>query len=324
MSRDLVQLWSAPQCQTGAVAVGPITTWQSARVSLSEGAPPGLTMSGVLRAELTAADAREGCALRVLSPTRGVSWWVVAQITDTAEQDVAALRCVPLRSLLALRGLVRVGSLYSFTPPTDVSLLWLVREYVLSTSEIAGARPELAEDGLDWLELRTVEEPAAPIVLPPFAGQTRGQVLATLEQLSQRTAVLVPKDALGATGFWLDLLRDPSAAENRWPIREDGQLVGAFVRLAIGDTREITESRASDSSVRIASITGLSVNDRVGLVLDADSTPVDEVVSPSRLARVGRVVATQSASAPTLARQWARDPDRKSTRLNSSHDRVPR
>jgi hypothetical protein len=371
VSRDLVQLWTAPQCQTGAVPLGPLTTWATARVSLADGAPPALSLSGVLRAELAAADAREGCAVRVLSPTRGVSWWIVAQITDAATSDTATMRCTPLRTLLGMRGLVRIGAVYSFTPPADVSLRWLVRDYVLSTAELAGARPELAEDGLDWIELRTVDEPATPIVLPPFAGQTRGQVLSTIEQLSQRTAVLVAKDPLGATGFWLDVLRDPdaalvetrlvegidvvraertrdvqraasvvvpfgantrplgmtewtvtaidgagpawvtlrdpSAAENRWPIREDGQLVGAFVRLALGDTREITESRASDSSVRIASITGLSVNDRVGLVLDADSTPVDEVVSPSRLARVGRVVATQSASAPTLARQWARN-----------------
>lgn len=369
MSRDTVQLWTAPECQTGAGALGPITTWTSARVSLADGAPPALTFSGVLRSELTAADAREGCAVRVLSPTRGVSWWVLAQITDAAEVDRASLRCVPLRALLALRGLVRVGSRYAFTPPTDVSLRWLLREYVLSSSELTGPRAELAEDGLDWLELRTVDEPSAPIVLPAFSGQTRGQVLATLEQLSQRTAVLVAKDPLGATGYWLDMLRapdptttvrlvegidllraertrdvqrapsvivplganarplastewsvtaiagtgpawvtlrDPSPTENRWPIREDGQCVGAFLRLANGDVRQITDSRASDSSVQIASITGLAVGDRVGLVADADSLPLDEIVSPSRLTRTGRVVATQSAVGVTLARQWAR------------------
>lgn len=369
MSRDTVQLWTGPQCQTGASALGPITTWASARVSLADGAPPALTFSGVLRSELTAADAREGCAVRVLSPTRGVSWWVLAQITDAAEVDRASLRCVPLRALLALRGLVRVGSRYSFTPPADVSLRWLLREYVLSSSELTGPRAELAEDGLDWLELRMVDEPSAPIVLPAFSGQTRGQVLATLEQLSQRTAVLVAKDPLGATGYWLDMLRapdptttvrlvegidllraertrdvqrapsvivplganarplastewsvtaitgtgpawvtlrDPSPTENRWPIRENGQCVGAFLRLANGDVRQITDSRASDSSVQIASITGLAVGDRVGLVADADSLPLDEIVSPSRLTRTGRVVATQSAVGVTLARQWAR------------------
>jgi hypothetical protein len=370
VSRDLVQLWSAPQCQAGAVALGPLTTWTSARVSLADGSPPALSLAGVLRAELAAADAREGCALRVVSPTRGVAWWVVTQITDAATQDTAAVRCAPLRTLLALRGLVRVGSVYAFTPPADVSLAWLVREYVLSTGELTGRRAELAEDGLDWITLRTIDEPSAPIVLPPFSAQTRGQVLATLEQLAQRTAVLVPRDALGATGFWMDVLRDPTAAlaetrlsegvdlisadrtrdvqrapsvvvpfgsnartlgmtewevtaidgagpawvtlrdpsatEDRWPIREDGQLVGAFVRLALGDTREILDSRASDSAVEMASVSGLTVGDRVGLVLDADSTPLDEIVSPSRVTRTGRVVATQVAQGVTLARNVVR------------------
>jgi hypothetical protein len=211
MSRDVVQLWSAPQCQSGAVPLGPLTTWTSARVSLAEGAPDALLLTGVLRAELEQAGASDGCALRVLSSTRGVLWWVVSQITESMDTSRADVRAAPLRSLLALRGLVRLGRTISFTPSANQRVTNLVSEYVLSTPVGGTPRADLAADGLDWIELRTVDEPLQPVTLAPFVAATRAAVLSAIETASGTTAVLVPKDPLGATGFWLDMLADPAA-----------------------------------------------------------------------------------------------------------------
>lgn len=332
MSRDLVQLWSAPQCESGAVPLGPLTTWTRATVAEALTQAPTLTMSGVLAAELRAAGAREGCALKVLSGTRGVSWWIVTQITDTAEGDVASLRAGPLRTLLAFRGLVRDGDALTVTPvplrtPSD-----LLTSLVLSN---------LTEDQLDWLSLGTVD-PTRPVTVGTLTNQTRAQVLTQLEQLTGCTAVLRPLVPDGSTGFALDLLedpaasattrliaphvmadtitrtrdaqrspsrvrpvdadgsrlgttiwevdainslwvtlRDPDASEARWPIRVDGQAVGAKLLQDDGTLHDITDSRASDSAVELDDTTGLSVGDRVRLVADTAGAPLAVVTWPT-------------------------------------------
>jgi hypothetical protein len=200
--RDVVQLWSAPQCETNAVALGPITTWTSARVTASTDAPPVLTMQGVLSAELQAAGARDGCALKVLSATRGVSWWIVTQITDTAEGDRASLRAGPLRTLLAFRGLVRDGDETTITPPERVTPAELLTTLVLTN---------LMADRLDWLSLGTVDSDQL-LTLGALTRLTRAQVVARLEQETGCTAVLRPLVPDGSTGFALDLLRDPAGS----------------------------------------------------------------------------------------------------------------
>lgn len=372
MSRALVQIWDAPQCQTGAQSKGPLTTWQSARVSESESNPPQLVFTGVPMRELQAADASEGYCLKIFTTTRGVLWWVITDIADSDGRGsgLATVTCGPLLYLLGLRGLVRDGAQYSFTPSPDLRAIDHVRAYLLNTSPSSFATlPELAEDQLDWLQIGNIDH-SGPLALPAFSKQTRLGVGRAIEQLSQCTLVPRPLVPDGSTGFALDLVRDLSAGLPRalysvgtnvisaararnvlrspsvitpfgsgdqtldvtewaitaitgsgpywitlrdpdptqpWPIREDDQFIGAYLLLADGTTHAITDSRDRDSSVLVASSTGLTVGGRVGLARTTLGEPLREIVSPSMRASRGRVHAPLTQSSVIFPRNVVRD-----------------
>lgn len=87
------------------------------------------------------------------------------------------------------------------------------------------------------------------------------------------------------------------------PIREDDQLNGYRVVQRDGTATAITDSFASDSSVEVASLGTLAVNQEVTILTSA-LTPPQEVTSPSGLASSrGRLVATVGTQATNVARR---------------------
>ncbi len=211
MSRALIQVWDRPQCQAGAVALGPLTGWTSANVSQSDGSPDQLTISGIPEPVARAASLSEGRLLKVMTPLRGVQWWVVLQLTDRdgAGASGVSLTAGPLRYLLAWRGYVRDGTEYAFTPLPDMTPARAIEEFVLNTPLGGSPRPELAADGLGWLSIGTIASPL-PIPLQPFAWKTRAEVLRDIEALVGYPITLRPLVPDGSTGFAIDLLPPPA------------------------------------------------------------------------------------------------------------------
>jgi hypothetical protein len=211
VSRALVQVWDRPQCEAGAVALGPLTGWTSANVSQADGAPEQLTITSIPEPVARAASLGEGRLLKVATPLRGVRWWVVLQVTDRdgAGASGVSLTAGPLRYLLAWRGFVRDGTEYAFTPPPDMTAARAIEEYVLNTPLGGSPRPELATDGLGWLSVGSIGWPF-PLPLQPFAWKTRAEILRDIEALTGYQITLRPLVPNGSTGFAIDLLPPPS------------------------------------------------------------------------------------------------------------------
>ena len=345
----IIQVWSAPSCQSGAVCFGPLAPWVSATGTEATGTPEAFRVT-VTREVADAASLAEGRCLRVLSQSRGEQWWFVSGVTDSdGDAGLVSVTAGPLRQLLTVRGLVRDGSAFAFAPGVQ-TVTQLLNSYVLTN---------LADDGLSWLSLGTIDftdfveigaldRVTRAAVLDAIEGQT-GQTarlravytsgvltgfaidvvadiaagtetvpLATGASLAQvqRTrdalraaTVAVPFTANGApmdqTAWLVDstsgtapawiVLRDPVTA-NPWPIQEDAQLVGAYLRQRDGTQSQITDSRASDSAVQIASVGSLVAGDEVTIVRDTSGRPVLELTSPSGVTGSrGRLVGTVSS-----------------------------
>jgi hypothetical protein len=356
----IIQVWSAPSCQTGAVCFGALAPWVSASGSEATGTPAGLRVV-VPRDVADRASLAEGRCLRVLSQARGEQWWFVSSVQDS-DGDAALVQVTagPLRQLLTVRGLVRDGGTFAFTPgritPAD-----LLTEYVLTN---------LAADGLSWITLGTVD-PTAPLEVGTLQRVTRAGVLDLIEQETGATARLRGLYTSGVlTGFALDVVADVAAgldvvplsaglasvqrtrdalraasvavpfdvadrpmqqtawvvdavsgtapawitlrdveAPAPWPIREDGQFVGAFLVQADGTATAITDSRASDSAVQVGAIGTLAVGAEVTLARDTAGRPVLEVTSPSAVAGPrGRLVGQVTTREPHGARNLVRNP----------------
>ena len=102
--------------------------------------------------------------------------------------------------------------------------------------------------------------------------------------------------AITGTGpYWVTLV-DPAGGPA--VIREDGQCVGWYLRPNDGLPLAITDSRASDSSVAVASRDGLRVGDLASLWLTSEGQTPASVSSPTGLATTGRVVQEVSVAVP--------------------------
>ena len=352
----IIQVWSAPSCEAGAICYGALAPWVSASGSEATGTPAGFRVT-VTRDVADAASLADGRCLRVLSQSRGEQWWFVSSVTDS-DGDAALVTATagPLRQLLTVRGLVRDGSTFAFTTG-KVSVTALLNSYVLTN---------LSDDGLSWLTLGIQEFPDI-IEVGSLARVTRATVLDLIERETgytvqlravysgstltgfavdiladvgasmplqplsvgaqitqlQRTrdalrgaTVVVPFDAAGlpmeqtawlvdstsgTTPAWI-VLRDPVTG-NPWPIRENDQLIGAYVLESDGTASEILDSRASDGAVQVAAVGSLSAGDVVSIVRDVDGRPVVELTSPSGVASSrGRLVG-QAATKVTERRR---------------------
>lgn len=198
MAQVLVQIWTGPRCAADAVPRGPLVAVQSMTLTDARGGTEGGTLR-VAASELRAVGAIQGDVARLILPSRGVSEWVVERITDDASGDRADLTLVPLRQLLALRGLVRTitdsGVTLAFAP-TPATVTALLTDYVLANAAV---------DGLTWLSVGTVEY-TGRISLPAFAGATRTQLLTAIEKATGYDVVL--RRLANDAGYAIDVLAE--------------------------------------------------------------------------------------------------------------------
>lgn len=357
----IIQVWSAPSCEVGAVCLGSLSPWVSASGSEAAGTPAAFRVA-VPREVADRASLDEGRCLRVLSSARGEQWWFVSQVVDSdGDSGVVQATAGPLLQLLTVRGLVRAGSTFRFTPGKR-TVTDLLNTYVLTN---------LAEDGLSWLSLGTIDATEAieigafnrfrrAAVVTAIEGQTghgarlrglytsgvlTGFALDVVEDIAagleavplsvgaeittlQRTrdalraaTVVVPFDASdlpmeptawlidstsGTAPAWI-VLRDPVSG-NPWPIREDDQLIGAYLQQRDGTRHQILDSRASDSAVQIAAVGTNAPGDEVALVRDTSGRPIIELTSPTGLASSrGRLVGEVSTRVTERRRNLTRN-----------------
>lgn len=201
MTQAVVQWWSAPACQSDAVALGALPHVQRLSITESRGGSEGGTLVTVAD-DLLAIGAAAGHVVRVSVPGRGLTEWLVSRIEDS-DGDMAVVSLAPIRQVLALRGLVReetsTGLTVAFTPrPLTVSEI--LTQFVLSNT---------TTDGLSWLSVGTVEY-TGRLTLPAFAGYTRAQLLTAIERATGYDVVL---RRIGTTGYAIDLLEDVGASQ---------------------------------------------------------------------------------------------------------------
>jgi hypothetical protein len=342
----IIQVWSAPSCETGAVCFGALAPWVSASGSEATGTPEAFRVT-VPRSVADGASLAEGRCLRVLSQSRGEQWWFVSSVADSdGDAGLVSVTAGPLRQLLTVRGLVRDGGTFAFSTGKR-SVTDLLNTYVLTN---------LADDSLSWLSLGTIDYPdlleigalsnarraavldaiegqtghtarlralytsgvltgfALDVVADPAAGLetvplTTGASLATVQRTRdalRAATVVVPFTAnsapmdqtewtvdstSGSAPAWI-LLRD-AVTGSPWPIREDDQLIGAYLQQRDGTQSQITDSRASDSAVQIASVGTITAGDVVTIVRDTAGFPVLELTAPAGVSGPrGRLVGT--------------------------------
>lgn len=348
MTIPTLQVWSAPKCEAGAVPIAALPAQTAATITETAAATDDSGTFTLPADVASACGVAEGRILRASFPLRGVVEWVMIKVTESDPGATVTVTLGPLRLLLAWRGFVRdvrgAETVQAFTPAAQTVSEFLTR-YVLSN---------LADDGLSWLSLGTVEyagtiEPAA------FANVRRGELLTDVEQLTgyevslrrlaadagyaidvlarrnsdadtvlfetpgsaqsitrvrdllQTATAVVPigtddrpmgevdwiGGAVSGSGpYWIPLT-DPAGGAG--PIAEDDQFVGAYLALPGGTTLAITESRASDSAVQVASVGAYVPGQRVCLWDNTTGRPVSLITSPTALAsNRGRVVARVS------------------------------
>lgn len=206
MSAPILQVWSAPRCQVGAVWLGDLPATTSGAITEAiEGTAGGQLVVPTVTAR--AVQLEEGRVVRALIPRRGVREWVVTTVTDNDPGDSTTVAVAPLRQLLALRGYTRTVS--------DTAVSLEVPAFVGTPAEFFARTvfTNLAADGLEWLTLGTMEY-TAPVQWPAVKVQTRGQALTLAERLTGYELVLraLPNEA----GYALDLVQQQNATRAPW------------------------------------------------------------------------------------------------------------
>lgn len=210
----IIQVWSAPSCQAGAVCFGALAPWISAGGSEATGTPAGFRVT-VTRDVADAASLAEGRCLRVLSQSRGEQWWFVSSVSDS-DGDAALVNVTagPLAQLLTVRGLVRSGSTFAFTPGKQL-VSALVSAHVLTN---------LADDSLSWISAGTFDYPDT-IDIGSITRETRAAVLTKIESATGHTARLRALYSAGVlTGFALDIVSDVAAGLDVIPLSVGAQV----------------------------------------------------------------------------------------------------
>jgi len=211
----IIQVWSAPSCQSGAICFGALAPWLSAAGSESAGTPASFRLT-VTRDVADRASLSEGRCLRVISQSRGEQWWFVSSVSDSdGDAGIVQVTAGPLRQLLTIRGLVRSGSTFAFTPGKR-TVTDLVNTYVLTN---------LSDDGLSWISLGTVDF-TDTLEIGSLARVTRAAVLDQIESATGHTARLRALTSGGVlTGFALDVVSDLSAGLDTIPLAAGVQQV---------------------------------------------------------------------------------------------------
>ena len=360
----IVQVWTAPRCETGAEAVGAIPSWLTSDVVEALGANSTLTL--VLPFAIAqSSGVAEGRCLRVINPSRGERWWFIGQVEDGdgEKRETVRVSCGPLRQLFATRGLIRVN-----TPPLTYqhTIGRLTVEDVLTDYALTN----LTEDALDYVALGTIEY-TEPVEWGSVDRITRGALFDLIEQQTRQFVVVrevytsgvltgLALDVLAAPGADLDTrllsvgthltslartrdalractvaipfaadgqpmehtvwtvgtitgsspawvaLSDPDGGAN--PVREDGQFVGLYLTQRDGTATQITDSRASDSAVKLGSIGTIATGDEVTFADDTGGTPMHEVTSPDAIDERGRIVGKVQTIVPHAHRNLTPNP----------------
>lgn len=210
----IIQVWSAPSCQSGAVCFGALSPFVSAGGSEATGTPAGFRVT-VTRDVADRTSLAEGRCLRVLSQSRGEQWWFIASVSDSdGDAGLVQITAGPLRQLLTVRGLVRSGATFAFAPGRQ-SVAALLSTYVLTN---------LADDGLSWLSLGTVDYPDT-VEIGTLDRTTRAGVLDAIETQTGHTARLRALTSGGVlTGFAVDVVADIAAGTETVPLTTGASL----------------------------------------------------------------------------------------------------
>ena len=149
------------------------------------------------------------------------------------------------------------------------------------------------------VELETIERTrelmsGATVVLPVASGGAAiGETCWQVQQIS------------GTGPYWVVLV-DPAGGPA--VIREDGQIVGAYLVPSDGAPIEITDSRASDSAVEVASLGGVVLGTLVTLWETSEGRVLSEITSPTGLDSTrGRLVQSVTGAAQYTSRKLAPD-----------------
>lgn len=214
----IIQVWTAPSCQSGAECLGSLSPWQSCTGSESDDTASSLRLQVPLEVA-TSAGLADGRILRVRSVARGEQWWFVNQIAD-GDGDAGSVSATAgnIRQLLSVRGLVRTGTTASQTyrfVTGKQTITSLLNTYVLTN---------LTEDGLTWLSLGTVDL-TDPIEIGTIDRVSRGSVLDLIERQTGHRVVLRATYASGLlSGFAIDVLSDPASGLETVPLSSGAQV----------------------------------------------------------------------------------------------------
>jgi hypothetical protein len=225
LSGPILQVWSAPKCETGAVPIAALPAVTYAQiVETINGADSGtITIpADVARASGVAA----GRIVRAIVPLRGVQEWVITSVRDDDAGARVSVTLGPLRHLLALRGFVRTtqesATTLAFVPgPQTVSQL--ITQYVLTN---------LDADGLSWLSLGTMEYTEL-LTLASFSASRRGEILTAIESATGYDVVL--RRLTDDAGYAIDVL---ASRGSTLPTL----LVEAPSAISITRTRDLTQT----------------------------------------------------------------------------------
>jgi hypothetical protein len=196
LSAPILQVWSAPKCQSDAQPIAALPSVTSAQITETING----TDSGTIRVPADVARAAgiaEGRIIRAIVPLRGVVEWVITSVADSTSGTTVSVTLGPVRQLLALRGFVReqTGTAVSLSfAPSAMTVTDLLTRYVLTN---------LAEDGLAWLSLGTIEY-TDTIDTGSFSAIRRGGLLALIEKTTGYEVQLRRLD--NDAGYAIDVL----------------------------------------------------------------------------------------------------------------------
>lgn len=185
---------------------------------------------------------------------------------------------------------------------------WTRLEWLRQLANLTGGELRLRRNGSTSYLIDLLTETGSTAVAVPIA---LGKNLLALQEDTDDGELATAITVLGATvdgapstiaenawtlgtipgsGYWIPLT-DPEGGAA--PIAIDDQVNGCYLLLKDATTLAITDSRASDSSVLVASVTGLVAGDLVQIVADSSGTRLVELANPA----ANRLHRTETVSA---------------------------
>jgi hypothetical protein len=266
--------------------------------------------------------------LRQLLTVRGLVRDGSQFVFASGAQTVTQLLTTYVLTNLAADGLswLTLGTVDATVPIEIGTLARVTRATVLDlierqTGDTARLREVYTSGVLTGVALDVVTDPAAGLDPVPLSSGAQIATLQRTRDALRAATVVVPFSAAGAPmddAVWLVdsisgsapawlILRDPVAGAP-YPVREDGQFVGSFVRQRDGTQSAIIDSRAIDSAVEIAAVGTIAAGDEITITTTSGGATTLELASPAGLASSrGRLVGTVSTSVADHRRNLAQN-----------------